>query len=238
MKKQTTWLLIVGLLSLLASLGGGLYAYRFYDSLVTTAQVATVARAVPPYTVITPDMVALRAAPRSMLEEPIYQRAEDLIGRMTTVPLYAGQLIYRQHAVTPAAFRYVDDLTAEIVSFSVDPARAVGGQVQIGHRINVYRVRQVVRQASAAAVIPLDGTASAELLAEGIMVVDVRARQGEPANRAIVASQAEQSARTETIKPLQIITVAVDPDTARSLIELSVDEQSKYTLWVTLSPAN
>ena len=46
MKKQNKWLLIVGLLSLLAAAGGGLYAYRFYDSLVTTATAVTVARAV------------------------------------------------------------------------------------------------------------------------------------------------------------------------------------------------
>ena len=41
-----------------------------------------------------------------------------------------------------AAFRYTDDPALEVVSFGVDPERAVGGQVQIGHRVNVYKAKK------------------------------------------------------------------------------------------------
>lgn len=236
---RNKWTLIVGLISLLAALGGGLYAYRFYDSLITTARVVTVNRVVPPYTPLAAELLIERTVPRGLLQEPIYQDAASLIGRVSTTTLYPDQIIYRHQAVPAAQFRYVDDPTLEIVSFPVDAARAVGGQVKIGQRINVYRVRELSNQAAragSAAVVALDGVAEAELLAEAVPVVDVRARQGEAVGQVAVSSQVEQSARPEALKPLQIITVAVDPDTARSLIELAVEEQGEYTLWVTLSP--
>lgn len=245
MKRQDKWFLVVGLLSLLAALGGGLYAYRFYDSLVTTARAVTVTGPVPPYTPLTPDLLVARDVPRGILQEPIYRTAEELVGRVTTVALRPGQLIYRHQAVGPVAFRYTDDPSLEVVSFPVDPERAVGGQIQIGHQVNVYRVRKASRSsgaprpsaASETVVVPVEGRgAQAELLAEGIPVVDVRAKQGEPANRAAAPSQIEQSARPESNKPLQILTVAVDHETALSLVELAVEEQGEYEIWVSLAP--
>ncbi len=243
MKRQSKWFLIVGLLSLLAALGGGLYAYRFYDALVTTATAITVSGPVPPYTALTAEMLVERDVPRGILQEPIYTSVDQLAGRVTTVALQPGQLIYHHQAVSPAAFRYTDDPALEVVSFPVDPERAVGGQVQIGHRVNVYRVHKTnstnqvpyLPATGETVVVPVgeDG-AQAELLAQGIPVVDVRAKQGEPANRTVASSQIEQSARPETSKPLQILTVAVDPDTARSLVELAVE--SEYEIWVSLSP--
>jgi hypothetical protein len=250
MKKQNRWFLIVGLLSLLAAAGGGLYAYRFYDSLVTTATAVTVARAVPPYTVLTPDLIVERDVPRGILQEPIYRTVEELAGRVTTTALCPDQLVYRHQAVPASEFRYAEDPALEVVSFPVDPERAVGGQIQIGHRVNVYRVRiipaggKVDRQGAAirpttedTVVIPIEGKgAEAEVLAEGIPVVDVRAKQGEPANRPAVSSQIEQTARPESTKPLQILTVAVDHETALGLVELAVEEQGEYEIWVSLAP--
>lgn len=249
MKRQSKWFLIVGLLSLLAALGGGLYAYRFYDALVTTATAVTVAGPVPSYTLLTVEMLVERDVPRGILQEPVYTSVEQLVGRVTTVSLQPGQLIYHHQAVPPVAFRYTDDPALEVVSFPVDPERAVGGQVQIGHRVNVYRVHKADSAAGIqpmnqvphlpatgeTVVVPVgDRGAQAELLAEGIPVVDVRAKQGEPANRTVAPSQIEQSARPEPSKPLQILTVAVDPETARSLVELAVE--SEYEIWVSLSP--
>jgi hypothetical protein len=244
-KGQRKWFLIVGVLSLLAAAGGGLYAYRFYDSLVTTARAVTVVRVVQPYTQITPDMLIERDVPRSILEEPIYKTSQELSGRITTVALYPEQLVYRHQAVTPAEFRYTDDPALEVVSFPVDPSKAVGGQIQIGHLVNVYRIKKVGTTSAVAlpratdetVVVPIgEKGAEAEVLAEGVAVVDVRAKQGEPANRAAVPSQIEQSARPEASKPLQILTVAVPPDVAIHLVELAVEEQGDYEIWVSLSP--
>jgi hypothetical protein len=78
--------------------------------------------------------------------------------------------------------------------------------------------------------------AAAELLAEDVPVVDVRARQGEPAGRPSAPSQVERTARTEQVRPLQILTVAVEPQVARELIELAVEDQATFEIWVTLAP--
>jgi hypothetical protein len=250
MKHRRNWLLVVGTLALLAAIGGGLYAYRFYDSLITTAKVVTVATAVPPYTLLTAEMLDERSVPRPLLEEPIYRTPAELLGNVTTMALVPGQIIYRHQAAAQAGFRYSDDPTLEIVSFPVDPARAVGGQVQIGHRVNVYRVRELdpdgatsawnrATTATESVVVANpsgDKGAEARLLAEGIPVVDVRARQGEPAGRPSAPSQVERTASPEQVRPLQILTVAVDPETAQQLVELAVEDESAFEIWVTLAP--
>lgn len=222
--RNQKWFLIVGLLSLLAAVGGGAYAYRFYDAMVTTARVVTVARPVPPYTLLSAALLVEREVPRGILQERIYTSVEQLAGRMTTTTLLPGQLIYAHQAVPPAQFRYASDPNLEIVSFPIEPARAVGGQVQIGHLINVYRVSKT----------PADAGAT-KLLATGILVVDIRSRQGETAGSSSLPSQIEQSARpSEQIKPLQILTVAVRPDIARDLVELAASGQ--HEIWVSLTP--
>jgi len=251
MKHRRNWLLVVGTLALLAAIGGGLYAYRFYDSLITTAKVVTVATAVPPYTLLTAEMLDERSVPRPLLEEPIYRTPAELLGKVTTMALVPGQIIYRHQAAAQAGFRYSDDPTLEIVSFPVDPARAVGGQVQIGHRVNVYRVRELdpdgarsawsrATTATGSVVVANpsgDRGAEARLLAEGIPVVDVRAKQGEPAGQPSgPSSQVERTASPEQVRPLQILTVAVDPETAQQLVELAVEDQRAFEIWVTLAP--
>jgi Flp pilus assembly protein CpaB len=247
MRNQRNWLLIVGALALLAAVGGGLYAYRFYDSLVTTAKVVTVSVAIPPYTLITADLLEERSVPRPILEEPVYRTPDELVGKVTTMALVPGQIIYRHQAASQAGFRYTDDPALEVVSFPVDPSKAVGGQVKIGHRINVYRVRELdLESASSMLGRPSGGTvvvtdpigdrgAESEILAQGIQVVDVRARQGEPAGHSSASSQVERT-KPESAKPLQILTVAVDPETAQELVELAVEDQKAFEIWVTLAP--
>jgi Flp pilus assembly protein CpaB len=247
MTNRRTWLLLVGAVALIAAAGAGLCAYRFYDSLVTTAEVVTVVAPLPPYTLITPDLVRERTVPRSLLEEPVYRTHEELVGRVTSMALVPGQIIYHHQAVQQAHLRYTDDPSLEVVSFPIDPSKAVGGQVRIGHRINVYRVQELDSDPSTLwsqlgneTVIVADPLrargAAAEILAEGIPVVDIRARQGEPAGLPAAPSEMERTAQTSQVRPLQILTVAVAPRTAQRLVELAVEDQAAFEIWVTLAP--
>lgn len=235
------WLFVVGFVSLLVALAGGFYAYRFYDSLVTTATVVTVGVRVPPYTLLTPDMLAEKSVPRGILSEPIYRSREELVGRVTTTALTPGQIVYKHQAVPPTAFHYTDDPALEVVSFPVDPARAVGGQVRIGQRINIYRVltlrTPVPPEREAFPLTALKG-AVAEVLATAIPVVDVRSRDGGPTGAWTDPSEIERSSHPDQQqqRPLQIITVAVPPETAQRIVELAVEEEGDYELWVTLAP--
>jgi len=188
MKNRRTWLLVVGAIALLAAVGGGLYAYRFYESLVTTAKVVTVVAPLPPYTLITSALVQERSVPRPILKEPIYRTPGELVGRVTSMALVPGQIIYRHQAVQQVHLRYTDDPSLEVVSFPIDPSKAVGGQVKIGHRINVYRVQEMDSDPSALLSRPGNKTvvvtdpsrargAVAEVLAEGVPVVSDVASQ-------------------------------------------------------------
>jgi Flp pilus assembly protein CpaB len=239
--------LIVAIVALVIAVGGGFYAYRFYDSQVTTAQVVTLTKPVPPYTLITEEMLEVRQVPRGVLDEPIYRTPGEVVGKVAAMPLAPGQLIYQHQAVSPASFRYTDDPTLEIVSFPVDPARAVGGQLRIGHQINVYRVRVLKNNPVLGAmegavtqdkpditpVLAVKG-AEAEVLAEAVPVVDLRSGGGEPS--ADYYNQQEPDNSRQQRRPLQILTVAVPPDVAEKLVELAVEEEVDFALWVTLAP--
>jgi len=247
---------IVALVALAVALGSGYYAWRFYDSQVSTAEVVTLTMPVAPYTLVTEDLVEMREVPRGVLAEPIYQTPEQVVGKIAVMPLVPSQLIYRHQMVSPTQFRYTNDPGLEIVSFPVEPERAVGGQLRIGHRINVYRVRELgalglqaqglrvgnvglpaLEEGGAIPIMAIKG-AEAEVLAEAVPVVDLRSDRGEPSMDYYLQGipgrdDAGESARRQ---PLQVITVAVPPDTAKKIIELAVEERGDYALWVTLAP--
>jgi len=235
---------IVALVALAVALGGGYYAWRFYDSQVSTAEVVTLIMPVAPYTLVTEDLVAMREVPRGVLAEPIYRTQSEVVGKIAVMPLVPSQLIYRHQMVSPAQFRYTNDLELEIVSFPVEPERAVGGQLRIGHRINVYRVRELMatnmglptlQEGQAIPIMAIKG-AEAEVLAEAVPVVDLRSGRGEPSMDYYQQSTPGQEEENVRRQPLQVITVAVPPDTAKKIIELAVEERGDYALWVTLAP--
>jgi Flp pilus assembly protein CpaB len=243
---------LVALIALAIALGGGYYAWRFYDSQVTTAEVVTLTMPVAPYTLITEEMLEVRQVPRGVMAEPIYHKSSEVAGKISAMPLVPGQLIYQHQIVPPSQFRYTDAPALEIMSFPVDPERAVGGQLRIGHKINVYRVRELKMagmglpaegpwssgprtEGEAIPVLAVKG-AEAEVLAEAVPVVDLRSGRGEPSAdyyQQGIPGQEEENVRRQ---PLQVVTVAVPSDIAKKIIELAVEERGNYALWVSLAP--
>jgi hypothetical protein len=232
----------IAIAALLAAAGVGVYVYASFARMVTTAQIVTPATLIPAGALIEPGMLTGREAPRPLLEENVYVRAEDLAGRVAVVPLSPGMVIYRPFAVTAAEYRLVDDPVLEVVSFPVDPARAVGGQLQPGHRVDVWRL-VAVRPSSGVTLTELTAGqwATATLLVEGAPVVDVRAATGMAVARSPQALpgqvEQEQGQRSSTSSgALQILTVAVPRVTAREILALVAEEQSGAQLWVSLAP--
>ncbi len=226
------WLFVVAVISLLAAVSMWAFAWAQYDRVVATTPIVVPAEVIEPYTIITASMLEMKNLPRPLVDEPIYVARSEVMGKIATQKLLPGQLIYRHQAVRPAEFRLVDDPALEVVSFPVDPARAVGGQVKVGQRINIYRAARgkLPPEASAKELIHLTG-AEVELLAESVQVVDVRTQKGEKAGE---WDRSKGNARS--VRPLQIITVAVSPEVAREIVRLAVEEKGNYQLWVTLSP--
>ncbi|RME46824.1 MAG: hypothetical protein D6796_08500, partial [Caldilineae bacterium] len=139
-------LFFIALFSALAALVAGLFARRAFDRLVTTRRFPVAAVPIEPYTIIRPEMLELRELPRPLEKEPIYLSIEEAAGKMSTLRIPAGALLYRDFAVRPAEFRYVDDPNLAVVSFPVAPEKAVGGQVRIGQRVDIWRIARAEAQ--------------------------------------------------------------------------------------------
>lgn len=221
--------------------GGGVFAYasRSFDRLVATRPLVVAAIPLPPYTIITEDMLVMRELPRVLEAEAIYLEPADVVGRITTGPIPAGALLYRAQVVAPAQFRLAPP-ELEVVSIPVDPARAVGGQIEIGHVVNIYRValeRNTLGENSLQALLENKG-AAAELLVTA-PVVDVRDSRGLPTNDQQAASQIEREGQVAPEnRPLQIVTLAVPAGLVQPLVELAVEQSGgEYELWLSLAPA-
>ena len=233
---NTRWQFAMAIVSIVLALTVAAVGYQQYDRLVSTVEVPVAAMSIEPYTILTPAMLTTKELPRALHSEAIYLEARVLVGRITTIPLKPGMLIYQSFALEPGVFRLSTDPTLEVVSFPVNPTSAVGGQVRRGHRINIYRaivissLLQSHRDSSPEQLLEMDA-AAAEVLAENVTVVDVRSQQGV----AVQTNGADPRAGRNG-PPLQIITVAVSPDRARELVKLVAEGQAQVQLWVTLAP--
>jgi len=231
------WPVVLLIFALLV--GGGVFAYasRSFDRLVATRPLVVAAVPLPPYTIVTEDMLIVRELPRVLEAEPIYLEPAEVVGRITTGPIPAGALLYRAQVVAPAQFRLAP-AELEVVSIPVDPARAVGGQIEIGHVVNIYRValeRNTLGENSLPELLEGKG-AAAELLVTA-PVVDVRDSRGLPTNEQQAASQIEREGQvTAENRPLQIVTLAVPPELVQPVVELAVEQSSsEYELWLSLA---
>lgn len=234
--------IVISIVCLVVAAAVGLGLYTAFSRMVTIAQVVTPAVTIPAGALIEGWMLTTREVPRPLLTEDIYTSAEELAGRVAVTVLRPGMVVYRPFAVSPSEFRLVEDPALTVVSFPVDPARAVGGQIQPGHRVDVWRL--VAVRPSATSPLPeiLSGQwATATLLVEGVPVVDVRAAGGGAVARQpqAVPGQVDtgDSARSTSSQPsLQVLTVAVPPQVAQEILSLVAQERAGAELWVSLSP--
>ncbi|MBU0495712.1 MAG: SAF domain-containing protein [Chloroflexi bacterium] len=251
MSRRLTFILAT--ICLIVAVVVGLVAWTQYDTLISTAAIVVPARTIPPYTIITAHDLTTRELPRTLLREPIYREARELVGRLSTITLRPGHLVYQDQAVRPGQFRYTDDPALTVLSFPIRPDRAVGGAspgrgVQIGQRIDVYRMalaapEQASERLTADQLLTRQG-AAVECLATDVLVVDIAGSSGEEAGGASASqadSELESSARLSSsssrVVPLSIITVVVSPTVAAQIIQAAGEErEGDYLLWVALSP--
>ena len=135
MSRKTQTLL--GVLALLLALVSGVGAYWFLGTFAATTTVPVPCQIIPAGALISPALLVDREVPRTLLQEPIYTSVEDLQGKVAQIPLYPGVAVYRHHAVPLREYRFVDDPSLVVVSLPVDPSRAVGGQIQPGHLVDL-----------------------------------------------------------------------------------------------------
>jgi len=232
---------VIIVLGLAIALVSGVYGKRQFERFVVTTEVVVPRVSIPAHTIVSRELLTRREVPRSLVQEPICQREEEVVGQVALGLLPAGAVIYRDQLAPVEEFRLTEDPALEVVSFPVPPERAVGGQIQRGMRINIYRIAVERPEGdSAARLLELEG-AAVELLCEAVPVVDVRSGEGGPAGRVMTRESSGGfigggSTAAEKVIPPKILTVAVPPEAAREIVRLQGETKAGYELWVTLSP--
>lgn len=231
----------IAVIAIGAAVAIGVYVQRSFASMVTTAEIVTPVEPIPAGALIEDWMLGTREVPRPVLAEDVYVTAAQVVGKVAVVGLLPDMVIYRGFAVTGAEYRLVDDPTLEVVSFPVDPTRAVGGQLQPNHRVDIWKL-VAVRPGAGLTLTEVTSTewATATLLVEGALVVDVRASAGRPVARQpqavpgqVGSSGSQQSSGAVA---LQSVTVAVPRAVAQEILALVAAESAGAELWISLAP--
>ena len=227
---------IIGLIAVVLALGAGFYGRNLYLKEVSTYPVPVPISAIPAYTVLNADMFQMREMPRIIESFPYCQSIQDLNGKISTVPLPAGLPVAQANAVPIVQFRLAD-AAFEVLSIPVEPVSAVGGQIRIGERVNLYQVLPEKIDPEKADISANDQpTFKVELIAGSILVVDVRNAQGGAAefnqknedNSAIGGSPQNEQ--------VQFLTLAVKPEAVDVILNaVAVSKKQGGLLWTTLA---
>ena len=224
--------IIIGGLCILLALAAGVYGRNTYLKEVSTYPVPVPIRAIPPYTLLSADLFQMREMPRAMERLPYFQTMSEMTGLISTAPIPAGLPVSKMSAVTSSEFRLAD-APFEVVSIPVTPVSAVGGQVQIGQRVNLYRMtgKQVGEgdDSSQKAI-------AVEAIASSVLVVDVRNSQGAQAGPASQPQDSGSLGAEEHLEQVQILTLALEPGLVQPVLEaVATAEKQGGLLWTTLA---
>lgn len=189
-----------------------------------------------PYTTIEPSEVRLGPAPGLPAAQAAgyHTQLTQVIDLMTTRFIKAGQEISRVDARPIEEVRYVRDMELEIVSFPAVFSEMVAGQVQPGHKVNIYGYRKEGGRGMLAETI---------LVAGNVWVVDVRTSGGAETTRATPEAPIQgtgglltsPSARIYDTEPASVLAVAAPPEVVIRIIDALGAQE--YQAWVTLSPS-
>jgi len=248
MRKRTLISFLIGVVALAAALGiARLVARQVYAGTVSTPIV--VARwAIPPYTLITADMLTVQDYPRAVAASaPIFRTVDELVGLAARVEIVPNAPIFKSYAVPPEQLRLSEDGSTVLVALALDTARAVGGLVRPGHRVDVWRIARANPAGMALdpdTLLALHG-AQVELLATDLRVVAVAGEHGSRSTAAGVdlglpglGGQAAQAVvpSVASAENISIVTVEVPQELAPALVRLMGEVGLAYDLWLTLSP--
>lgn len=227
----------IGLVALVLALGAGFYGRNAYLKEVSTVQIAVPVQPIAPYTLLSPDLFSLREVPRAMQTLPYFQNPEEMSGLISTVQLPAGLPVAKSLAVMPESFRLAD-VEFEVISIPVEPVSAVGGQIHIGQRVNLYQVMdQGESETAATDKSKSEQRLQVEQIAAGILVVDVRSSQGLAADS--LQDQGQESASlsgSQQVEQTQILTLALPPDQVQEVLRaVATAKKQGGLLWTTLA---
>ena len=227
---------IIGLIAIALALGAGFYGRNLYLKEVSTYQVPVPISAIPAYTVLNADMFQMREMPLIIESLPYCQSIQDLNGKISTIPLPAGLPVAQANAIPIVQFRLAD-AAFEVLSIPVEPVSAVGGQIRIGERVNLYQVLPEKIDPENADISTNDQpTFKVELIVGSILVVDARNAQGVPVESNQMSGDNSAIGGSSQNEQLQILTLAVKPEAVDVILTaVAVSKKQGGLLWTTLA---
>lgn len=146
-------------------------------------------------------------------------------------PIREGQILSYDNAARVGGPWRPGEMRLEILSFPADFDKMVAGNINPGHRVNIYAYN-AGNEALAAPV---------RLIASNVWVVDARTARGAEAAEAQEATpEAEEepagfleTAAQDQVSPASIVTVAAEPDVIWRIVDILGAKQ--YRAWVTLA---
>lgn len=224
---------VIGLIAIALALGAGFYGRNLYTREVSTYQVPVPLGPIPAYTLLRADQFELRDMPRALQSLPYYQSLSSLEGLISTSTLPGGLPVPVLNALPVSEFRLAD-APFEVLSVPVEPVSAVGGQIRIGERVNLYQVSP--NQAEADGKDDDDRSFKVERIAASIQVVDVRNAQGVTAS----SDPGDENLTTFDGRPqneqVQILTLAVESGQVDIILTAVANAKKQGgLLWTTLA---
>jgi hypothetical protein len=224
---------MIGLIAIALALGAGFYGRNLYTREVSTYQVPVPVHPIPAYTLLSADQFELRDMPRALESLPYFQSLASLEDLISTSPLPGGLPVPVLNALPVSEFRLAE-APFEVLSIPVEPVSAVGGQIRIGERVNLYQVSP--EQAEVDVENDEDRKFNVERIAASIQVVDVRNAQGVTAS----SDPGEEDLSTFDGHPqneqVQILTLAVDPGQVDIILTAVANAKKQGgLLWTTLA---
>ena len=226
--KNRIFYLLLAVLALAAAVGGAAYWRANYLAGVTLVNLPVPREEIPPYTLLEVEMFTISQFPRALIDDAGGDYAlalDDLMGQISTGTLVVGLPVPQDLAVPPAQFRLADP-ALEVASIPVSPVNGVGGQVQVGERVNIYRLKRELETIESETVLEETAREKGEaLLVATVPVVAVLSDQGLPA-----------STDPDEVLPMRILVVAAPPAVIDTILEaVAMSELGNELIWVTLA---
>lgn len=227
---------VIGLLAAVLAVAAGIYGRNVYLQEVSTYQIPVPVADIAPYTLLTENLFVMRDMPRTMETLPYYQSLSDLTGQISVVKLPGGLPVSKVSAVPPAQFRLAD-AAFEVVSLPVEPVSAVGGQIRIGQRVNLYSMVQEEGRDEASTDSSAEREIQVEQIASQVLVVDVRTSQGVSAGPGSAEDESSGGmSGSQAVEQVQILTLALAPDQVQKVLEVvGSSKKQGGLLWTTLA---
>lgn len=227
---------VIGLLAAVLAVAAGIYGRNVYLQEVSTYQIPVPVADIAPYTLLTENLFVMRDMPRTMETLPYYQSLSDLTGQISVVELPGGLPVSKVSAVPPAQFRLAD-AAFEVLSLPVEPVSAVGGQIRIGQRVNLYSMTQEEGRDEASTDLSAEREIQVEQIASKVLVVDVRTSQGVSAGPGSAEDESSGGmSGSQAVEQVQILTLALAPEQVQKVLEVvGSSKKQGGLLWTTLA---